>query len=78
MLHSAEACSVSPGSTVGDSEQSTPEDLALVAARSLLSEIVRGGCVDRGCESLVTTMMTLGTEGDVVRCLVGGPLDAFL
>jgi hypothetical protein len=46
-------------------------------ARLLLDEIRRGGCVDRGWEWLVTTLLVLGGE-DVGRVMLGGPFDAFL
>ncbi|KAG9318696.1 18S rRNA biogenesis protein [Chiua virens] len=48
----------------------TPEDVALLASRALLSEIRRGGCIDRKHQSLVLTMMVLGSE-DVGRCRMG-------
>lgn len=54
-----------------------PEDLGLLAARMLLEEIKRGGCVDRGWEWLVSTMLVLGAE-DVGRVKVAGPFDASL
>ncbi len=62
--HSAECLSVS-GTT------STPEDIALQAARSLLEEVENGGCVDSKHQWLVLLLMTLGKE-DVGRCLMGG------
>ncbi|OSD08633.1 18S rRNA biogenesis protein [Trametes coccinea BRFM310] len=49
-----------------------PEDIALLAARSLLAEIRRGGAVDRHHQSLVLLMMVLGSE-DVGRCRLGEP-----
>ncbi|KAG8965422.1 hypothetical protein FRC05_003259 [Tulasnella sp. 425] len=60
-IHCAEAVS-QPGAT--------PEDVALVAARSLLSEVRGGGCVDQKHQCLVMLMMVLGTE-DVGRCRIG-------
>ncbi|KAF8308556.1 18S rRNA biogenesis protein [Clavulina sp. PMI_390] len=48
----------------------TPEDLALSAARALLVEMARGGCVDRKHQPLVLVMMVLGSE-DVGRCRMG-------
>ena len=48
----------------------TPEDIALQAARSLLEEIQRGGCVDSKHQWLVLLLMVLGKE-DVGRCLMG-------
>ncbi|TDL24838.1 18S rRNA biogenesis protein [Rickenella mellea] len=62
-LHCAEAIS-EPGVS--------PEDIALVATRSLLAEISNGGCVDRKHQSLVLLMMVLGSE-DVGRCRLGEP-----
>ncbi|BGP28211.1 hypothetical protein JCM10295v2_007198 [Rhodotorula toruloides] len=59
------------------SSPQTPEDLGLIAARQLLTEIARGGCVDRGWEWLVTTMLVLGGE-DVGKVRVAGPLEAGL
>ncbi|KAI0683835.1 18S rRNA biogenesis protein [Cytidiella melzeri] len=50
----------------------TPEDIALQASRALLSEIRRGGCVDRQHQVLVLLMMVLGSE-DVGRCQMGEP-----
>ncbi|CDO72922.1 hypothetical protein BN946_scf185002.g107 [Trametes cinnabarina] len=62
-MHSAEAIS-KPGVP--------PEEIALLAARSLLAEIRRGGAVDRHHQSLVLLMMVLGSE-DVGRCRLGEP-----
>lgn len=50
----------------------TPEDVALLASRALLSEIRQGGCVDRKHQCLVLSMMVLGSE-DVGRCRMGEP-----
>ncbi|KAI6132116.1 18S rRNA biogenesis protein [Pisolithus croceorrhizus] len=50
----------------------TPEDVALLASRALLSEIRQGGCVDRKHQCLVLLMMVLGSE-DVGRCRMGEP-----
>jgi len=52
------------------SRQVTPEDVALTAARSLLVEAARGGCIDRKHQPLVLVMMVLGSE-DVGRCRMG-------
>ncbi|KAG6376358.1 RNA 3'-terminal phosphate cyclase/enolpyruvate transferase [Boletus reticuloceps] len=60
-IHCAEAVA-KPGGT--------PEDVALLASRALLSEIRRGGCIDRKHQSLVLLMMVLGSE-DVGRCRMG-------
>ncbi|KAF9053819.1 18S rRNA biogenesis protein [Hymenopellis radicata] len=62
-IHCAEATS-RPGVS--------PEDIALDATRSLLSEIERGGCVDQKHQSLVLIMMVLGSE-DVSRCRMAEP-----
>lgn len=62
-MHCAEAVS-QPGVA--------PEDIALVATRSLLEAIHRGGCVDRQHQVLVLLMMVLGSE-DVGRCRMGEP-----
>ncbi|KAI9454964.1 18S rRNA biogenesis protein, partial [Lactarius psammicola] len=64
-LHCAEAVS-QPGVA--------PEDIALQAARSLLSEIERGGCVDQKHQTLVLLMMVLGSE-DVGRCRMAEPTE---
>ena len=87
VLHSAEASSAPPpnhpslapprrGEPPASWVPPSPEDLGVAAARQLLEEIRRGGCVDRGFEWLVATMLVLGGE-DVGRAMVGGPLDAF-
>jgi len=49
-----------------------PEDIALNATRALLTEIERGGCIDRKHQTLVLCMMALGSE-DVGRCRMGEP-----
>jgi len=49
-----------------------PEDIAIRAARALLTEIEKGGCVDRQHQQLVLLMMVLGSE-DVGRCRMGVP-----
>lgn len=83
VLHSSEASSCPRPSTStqaaeeSTNSQRTPEDLGIEAARQLLSEIRRGGCVDRGWEWLVTTMLVLGGE-DVGKAKIGGPMEAFL
>ena len=64
-LHSAEAVS-RPGVA--------PEDIALQAARALLSEIERGGCVDQKHQTLILLMMVLGSE-DVGRCRMAEPTE---
>ncbi len=63
VIHCAEATS-RPGIS--------PEDTALDATRSLLSEIERGGCVDQKHQSLVLILMVLGSE-DVGRCRMAEP-----
>jgi RNA 3'-terminal phosphate cyclase-like protein len=86
VLHSSESTSCAPttASTTISLESNqpnwsppSPEDMGILAARSLLQEIRRGGCVDRGFEWLVSLMLVLGGE-DVGRVTVGGPLDPFL
>ncbi|GAA5846524.1 hypothetical protein JCM5353_008481 [Sporobolomyces roseus] len=80
VLHSSESSSCRPSTSSTESESTTPqtpEDLGIEAARQLLSEIRRGGCVDRGWEWLVTTMLVLGGE-DVGKVKVGGAMEAFL
>lgn len=62
-IHCSEAAST-PGET--------PEDIALLATRALLSEIRHGGCVDRKHQSLVLLMMVLGSE-DIGQCRMGEP-----
>jgi len=62
-IHCSEAVS-KPGGT--------PEDVALLASRALLSEIRLGSCVDRKHQSLVLLMMVLGSE-DVGRCRMSEP-----
>ncbi|KAG0364072.1 RNA 3'-terminal phosphate cyclase domain-containing protein [Gamsiella multidivaricata] len=48
----------------------TPEDIGLQAARMLLSEIRKGGCVDSISQTLVLLMMVLGPN-DVSKVRVG-------
>ncbi|KAH6918328.1 18S rRNA biogenesis protein [Coprinopsis sp. MPI-PUGE-AT-0042] len=62
-LHCAEAAS-EPGIV--------PEDIALKATRALLSEIEKGGCVDRKHQCLVLLYMVLGSE-DVGKVVMGEP-----
>ncbi|GAA5831617.1 hypothetical protein JCM11251_000770 [Rhodosporidiobolus azoricus] len=82
VLHSSEASSCPPPPTPSNPSPSSshtppvPEDLGVLVARQLLEEIKRGGCVDRGWEWLVCTLLVLGGE-DVGRVMVGGPLEAF-
>ncbi|KAK2466770.1 hypothetical protein APHAL10511_001028 [Amanita phalloides] len=63
VIHCAEATS-RPGVA--------PEDIALQATHELLTELQRGGCVDRKHQPLVLLFMTLGSE-DVGRCRMGEP-----
>jgi len=65
VLHCAEAVS-RPGVA--------PEDIALQATRSLLSEIERGGCIDQRHQTLVLLLMLLGSE-DVGRCRMAEPTE---
>ncbi|GAA6030562.1 hypothetical protein JCM8097_006209 [Rhodosporidiobolus ruineniae] len=81
VLHSAEASSCPPPLPAGAPPAErfippVPEDLGIQVARLLLDEIRRGGCVDRGWEWLVTTLLVLGGE-DVGRVMLGGPFEAF-
>ncbi|CAE6426726.1 unnamed protein product [Rhizoctonia solani] len=55
--------------TIG-SAGAVPNDIGYTASRSLLSEIQRGGCVDRHHQWLVLLLMVLGSE-DVGRCRMG-------
>ena len=77
-LHTAETISVPAPSRSNPSDHAdpttnssntfqTPEDLALNAARALLEQISRGGCVDESYQWLVCLLMVLGSE-DVARC----------
>ncbi|KAF9526968.1 18S rRNA biogenesis protein [Crepidotus variabilis] len=49
-----------------------PEDIGIAAAQALLSEIEKGGCIDRRHQTMVLLMMVLGSE-DVGRCLMSEP-----
>lgn len=60
-LHCAEAVST-PGRT--------PEDVALEAARSLLTEVATRGCVPRSHQPMLLLLMALGPE-DVGRARIG-------
>jgi RNA 3'-terminal phosphate cyclase-like protein len=51
-------------------EVTTPEDVGIKAARELLVEVQRGGCVDRKHQWLVLLFMALGSE-DVGRVRMG-------
>ena len=62
-LHCSEAIS-KPGAT--------PEDIALQSTYALLTEIERGGCIDRLHQPLVLLYMVLGSE-DVGRCVMSEP-----
>jgi len=64
-LHCAEAVS-QPGVA--------PGDVALQAARLLLNEVERGGCVDQKHQILILLMMLLGSE-DVGRCRMAEPTE---
>ncbi len=67
-----EACSLPQGSFHGKEAQepSVPEDIALQAAKNLLEEINRGGCVDSSCQYLSFLFMALN-QRDVSRILSG-------
>ena len=56
----------------GTKEPTVPEDLGLDAAKFLLEEIFRGGCVDSTSQSLALLLAALGPK-DVSR-VVTGPL----
>ncbi|KAL1426702.1 hypothetical protein MTO96_003301 [Rhipicephalus appendiculatus] len=49
---------------------SVPEDVGEQAARALLREIYRGGCVDSSNQGLAALCMCLGPP-DVSKCIVG-------
>ncbi|KAF8623462.1 hypothetical protein AX15_006246 [Amanita polypyramis BW_CC] len=49
-----------------------PEDIALQATRALLTELQKGGCVDRKHQTFALLLMVLGSE-DVGRCRMGEP-----
>lgn len=53
---------------------STPEDLGILAARRLLKQISRGGCIDQGFEWLGLLFLLLSPETDVGRIRIGGPI----
>ncbi|KAG9025670.1 hypothetical protein FRB95_009915 [Tulasnella sp. JGI-2019a] len=57
-------------SEVVSSPGMTPEDVALLASRSLLDEIRARGCVDQKHQCLTMLLMVLGSE-DVGRCRIG-------
>ncbi len=59
-------------STQKSKEPILPEDLGLNAARALLEEIFRGGCVDSTSQHLALLLAALGPK-DVAR-VVTGPL----
>lgn len=80
-LHSSEASSCPPRQLPAASTTRwvppSPEDVGLQAAKQLLAEIARGGCIDRGFEWLCATMLVLGAE-DVGKVTVGGPFEPAL
>ena len=67
-----EACSYSQDAVIGKDgqEPSVPEDIALLAAKNLLEEINRGGCVDSSCQYLSFLFMALN-QRDISRILSG-------
>lgn len=81
VLHTSETTSCPPPSFVADKNTSwtppSPEEMGVEAARMLLDQIRRGGCVDLGMEWLVSLLLVLGGE-DVGRVIVGGPFEASL
>jgi len=62
-------------SSVDSKEPILPEDLGLNAAKALLEEIFRGGCVDSTAQHLALLLAALGPK-DVAR-VVTGPLTDF-
>lgn len=68
---SAEATS-KPAGGEGPKEPTLPETLGIAAAKLLLEEIFRGGCVDSTSQSLALLLAALGPK-DVSR-VVTGPL----
>lgn len=62
----AQACSPPKGS----GKTADPEDLGLDAARMLLDEVCRGGCVDAVNQSLAALLM-MAQEQNVVKTVVG-------
>lgn len=79
-LHSSEAVSSVPSTSVASTNGSdpqempqTPEELGSNAAFSLLANISSGSCIDQGMEWLACLMMALGSE-DVGRVKLAGPL----
>lgn len=70
-LHASECLSATPSTSATPSRlQQTPEDVALHAARLLLEEVAKGGCVDGKHQWMVMLLMALGKE-DVSKCLMG-------
>ena len=67
-----EACSLSEAAFHGPNKQdpSVPEDIAVLAAKNLLEEIYRGGCVDSSCQYLSFLFMALN-QRDISRILSG-------
>jgi RNA 3'-terminal phosphate cyclase-like protein len=67
-----EACSLSENELRGNDKKnpSVPEDIALLAAKNLLEEIYRGGCVDSSCQYLAFLFMALN-QRDISRILSG-------
>lgn len=73
-LHSAEATSCLTSASAQASPPS-PEDVGVAAARALLAEISRGGCIDHGFEWIACLFLALAGENDVGRIKIGGLLD---
>ena len=69
-LHASECMTVPPAALSSTTQTQTPEEVALHAARLLLEQIARGGCVDGRHQWLVLLLMALGKE-DVSKCLIG-------
>ncbi|KAI9342290.1 RNA 3'-terminal phosphate cyclase domain-containing protein [Obelidium mucronatum] len=69
VLYSAE-CAYQPRKKANDYTFPTPEDLGIRAARVLLTEIRKGGCVDANSQWLAILLLALGPE-DVGKVRVG-------
>ncbi|KAN0061133.1 hypothetical protein ACQY0O_006868 [Thecaphora frezii] len=68
-IYSSEAISRPSNAETGQ-EALTPEDVAALAARQLLEEVAKRGCIDAAHQPIVLTLMALGPQ-DVARCRMG-------
>ncbi|EPQ26027.1 uncharacterized protein PFL1_06480 [Pseudozyma flocculosa PF-1] len=68
-IYSSEAISRPSNQETGE-EALTPEDVAALAARQLLEEVAKRGCIDPAHQPMVLTLMALGPQ-DVARCRMG-------